>query len=59
MPGQVSDIYLAKDKKADSSIMIDAIYMFAQVDKGKVNSKSLDFDQWYNQKKNNYEIKYY
>jgi hypothetical protein len=58
-PGQVTDIYLAKDKDTKTGKEIDAVYMFAQVDARSVTGDTIDFDQWYAQRENNYEIVYY
>ncbi len=57
--GQISNIYLAKDKNRDTDKMIDAVYMFAQVNERNTTGKTIDFDMWYGQKEKSYEIVYY
>lgn len=58
-PGEITDIYLAKDKDKDTGKPVDAVYMFAQVYERTANGNIMDFDQWYAQQEKRYEITYY
>jgi hypothetical protein len=58
-PGQVSELYLAKDKNYFTGKMVDAVYMFAQVTERKANGVLDSFDDWYARKEEMYEITTY
>lgn len=53
--GEISDIYLAKDYN-DEKKLIDAVYMFAQVDEITSDGTNQSFDQWLKSKEKNYEV---
>lgn len=72
--GEVSDIYLAKDQQPDPTagvpaidsddnnvkyVDIDAVYMFGQVSKKSSDSQVINYDDWLEKQKQNYEIKIY
>ncbi len=57
-PGHITQLYLGKDTDA-SGKTLDAVYMFAQVIKKSTTGQNENFDQWYNQQKQQYEITIY
>lgn len=57
--GGVSDVFLSKDKDQKTDQMIDAVYHFAIITKRLNTGKIVSFDDWINQKRKAYEIKYY
>lgn len=57
--GQLTPLYLAKDKDYKTKQMIDAVYMFAQVSQRKTDTGITDFQTWYDQKQKLYEVTLY
>lgn len=57
--GEVSDIYLAKDKPRRKTENFEAVYLFGQISQKIENSKFTSFSDWVAQKKKSYEIIYY
>jgi hypothetical protein len=58
-PGQTTAIYTGKDTDRTTNKIIDAVYMFARVDKVKNDGSNTNFDQWYAQKQKEYETTIY
>lgn len=56
--GEISDVFLAKDLDNNDNL-IDAVYMFAQVDEITADGTGQDFDDWYDAKAGDYEIQYF
>ncbi len=57
--GEVSDIYLAKDRPEGKTEKVDSVYMFAQVESKTLNGTAIDFNGWLQKALKTYEIKYY
>jgi hypothetical protein len=57
--GEISDVYLAKDKRLDTGELIDALYMFAKVETSRSSDTASDFDDWVSEEKENYDVVYY
>lgn len=57
--GEISSLYLGKDKDPKTGKMIDATYVFGQVTKQFSSSGKLSFDDWFNKYKKQYEVTYY
>jgi hypothetical protein len=53
--GQVSDVYIAKDKD-ENGTMIDAVAMFGKVDKIVTKNGYTSYDTWLAQQKKSYEV---
>ncbi len=63
-PGGLTPLYLAKDSEDTRGIKseqkgIDAAYLFAEVTKKVTSGSSVSFSDWYADKYQKYEIKYY
>jgi len=58
-PGQLTDLYLAKDKELKTKRIIDAMYMFAQVSSRSNTGNTSTFDDWYAKKEKLYAISTY
>jgi len=52
--GEMTELNLIKDDVDDEGF-IEAVYMFAKVDKKK-DTKFIDYNNWFEQNKNNYEV---
>lgn len=58
-PGEVSSLYVGKDKHPKTGEMIDAVYIFAQVTKQLSSNGKPNFEEWFNKYKKQYEVTYY
>jgi hypothetical protein len=58
-PGELTQIYLAKDKNLSTGKMIDAVYMFAQMSAKQSSGHPENFEQWYAQVQKNYAVTLY
>lgn len=58
-PGEVSDVFLIKDKDPQTRKMIDAVYMFGQLDSKTNLDNTVGYDQWYKNHEKEYPVTYY
>lgn len=57
--GGITEIYTGKDKNYQTGQIVDSVFMFGQVSNKVSNEQYINFDDWYNKAKKQYEITFY
>jgi hypothetical protein len=58
-PGEVSEVYLAKDKDLTTGEKVDALYMFGQVGAVNAGFDQANYESWIDSLREKYEVVYY
>ncbi len=57
-PGELTPIYILKDKDIKTGAMKEAVFIFAKMETISGSASMSDFDTWLDQKRKNYEVLY-